>query len=271
MPLKTDRIGPSPAIEVDHIGEGDFVLCLHGIGGNRRNWHDNLPALAKAGFHAAAWDARGYGGSDDYDGPLRLEDLRGDVLRLLDHFGVGRAHLIGLSMGGRIAADFCAAHPARVASAIFCDTHLGFAHMSDKARAKFIALRKDPLMAGQEPADIADTVAATLIGDPAHEATYAKLVDSMNRLHKVSYIKAIEATVSADLRALYDEVRCPAMVVVGALDRVTPPRLAREIALKLGDARLAVIPGAGHLSNIEQAERFNALAVDFLSSQRRMP
>jgi 3-oxoadipate enol-lactonase len=57
-------------------------------------------------FHAVAWDARGYGDSDDYDGDLDFGDFATDLARLLDHFNVSRAHLVGLSMGGVIGLDF---------------------------------------------------------------------------------------------------------------------------------------------------------------------
>ena len=63
------------------------------------------PAFAKH-FHAVAWDARGYGGSDDYDGPLDFGDFSADLLRVLDHLGARKAHLVGLSMGGRIIHGF---------------------------------------------------------------------------------------------------------------------------------------------------------------------
>ncbi|MEO1106088.1 MAG: alpha/beta fold hydrolase, partial [Pseudomonadota bacterium] len=225
----TTHIGPTPTIAVDHMGEGEFVIFMHGIGGNKRNWHDNLPTFARH-FHAAAWDARGYGESEDYEGPLAFTDFREDLLRVLDHFGTEKAHLVGLSMGGRIAASFNAKYPERVASLVLCDTHLGFKHFSEEERAKFVALRKEPLLAGKEPKDIAPIVAKTLIGDMAHTEAYEKLVDSMSRLHKDSYIKSIEASVGLDHTQLYDYVRVPTLVLAGALDRLTPPAMAKEIA-----------------------------------------
>ncbi|MEM9224514.1 MAG: alpha/beta fold hydrolase, partial [Pseudomonadota bacterium] len=190
-------------------------MLLHGIGGNRRNWRDNLPAFSEH-FHAAAWDARGYGDSDDYDGPLAFDDFREDLRRVLDHFGAPKAHLVGLSMGGRIALSFNAAHPERVASLVLCDTHLGFKRFTKKQRDRFVALRKDPLVAGKAPADIAPEVAKTLIGDMAHQTAYDQIVDSMSRLHKESYIKAIEASVDLDQAELAYAVRVPTLVLAGA-------------------------------------------------------
>ena len=123
--IKTIRIGPAPRVAVDHAGHGPFLMFLHGIGGNRDNWADQLPVFAEH-FQVAAWDARGYGDSDDYDGPLSFADVSRDLIRVLDHFKVTRAHLVGLSMGGRIAQEFTALFPARVATLTLADTHASF-------------------------------------------------------------------------------------------------------------------------------------------------
>ena len=112
---KTELVPPAPRIAVDHMGEGKLVVFMHGIGGNRTNWHDQLPELGRH-FRAASWDARGYGMSDDYEGPLDFHDFARDLNRVLDHFGARKAHLVGLSMGGLIAMDFNALFPERVAT-----------------------------------------------------------------------------------------------------------------------------------------------------------
>src|SRR5690348_8176396 len=152
----------TPRIAVDEVGAGALVVFMHGIGGNRSNWRDQLPAFA-AGYHAVAWDGRGYGDSDDYEGPLDFGDFASDLLRVIDHFGAPRAHLVGLSMGGVIALDFHSRYRSRVASLTLCDTMPGFSHFSEEQRAEFIRLRQEPLLAGKEPRDIAPMVARTLI------------------------------------------------------------------------------------------------------------
>ena len=91
------------------------MLFLHGIGGNRHNWDRQVAAFSTR-YRAAAWDARGYGDSDDYAGPLDFADFWRDLERVLDQLSEKRAHLVGLSMGGRIARDFALQRPHRVAS-----------------------------------------------------------------------------------------------------------------------------------------------------------
>ena len=93
MKLETVLIGPSPRIAVDHAGEGPLVVLMHGIGGNRRNWRDQMPVLAQK-YHVVAWDARGYGDSDDYEGPLDFADFNRDLLRVIAHFGAAPTLLV---------------------------------------------------------------------------------------------------------------------------------------------------------------------------------
>jgi 3-oxoadipate enol-lactonase len=258
-----EKIGPAPRIAVEHAGKGELVVFLHGIGGNRRNWEDQLAAFAPD-FHAVAWDARGYGDSDDYDGPLNFASYADDVVRVIDYFGVRRAHIVGLSMGGRIAMDLVARYPDRILTLSLCDTHKGFAGFSDEKKKAFIASRKDPLVAGKEPKDIAGPVARTLVGPNATPDAFNRLVDSMNRLHKDSYIKSIEATVMMDVRNDLASIRSPTLVVVGSEDKLTTVAMATEIAAEIPGAELAVIDDAGHLSNIEKPGQFNAVVLGFL-------
>ena len=83
--IQTERILENPAIAIDHAGDGELVVLLHGIGGNRTNWTQQVEAFSEQ-FHTVAWDARGYGNSDDYEGALEFEDFSRDLLALIDHF-----------------------------------------------------------------------------------------------------------------------------------------------------------------------------------------
>jgi 3-oxoadipate enol-lactonase len=232
----TEHIGPAPRIAVDRMGDGKLVVFLHGIGGNRTNWRDQLPVFAEC-FHAVAWDARGYGLSDDYDGPLHYNDFCDDLLRVLDHFEADKAHLVGLSMGGSIIQDFYSQHAGRVASMVLADTRPGFeAPFDPAAREEFLRLRLHPLRAGKA-------------------------------LHKDSYMKTIEGRVTWKPTFVAAKVTVPTLVVVGSDDRLTPPAMAKSIADAIPGARLAVIPAAGHLSNIEQPKVFNEIVLGFLASR----
>jgi len=265
---ETILIEPRPRIAVDVEGSGPLLVFLHGIGGNRGNWRDQLPVFA-GDFTAIAWDARGYGGSDDYDGPLDFADLGGDLLRVLDHFKAERAHLCGLSMGGRVAMDFHDRHRDRVASLTLCDTQPGLAQMSAEKRREFIRLRQEPLRAGKTPADIAPGIAKSLVSPHAVPGAFKRLVESMAALRAASYMKTIEGSFLYERAPDLEGIRVPTHIVVGADDTLTPPELARAMARRIAGARLTIIPEAGHLANLEQPQRFNAAVLGFLREQRR--
>jgi 3-oxoadipate enol-lactonase len=258
---------PSLAFDIDGDGSGELVLFMHGIGGNRSNWHRQLPAFAEH-FSCVAWDARGYGDSDDYDGPLAFDDFVTDVLRVLDHFGIEKGHLLGLSMGGRIAMRTALLHPDRVATLTLVDTHEGFAAFSTEQRRAFVDSRRAPLLAGKEPADIAEPVARSLIGPHASPEHLEELRRSIAALHKGSYIKSLEATVAQVDLGDIAAIRAPAHFIVGAEDPLTPPAMHHEMAAKLGGAPVSVLPLAGHLSNIENAPAFNRAALEWLAARR---
>ncbi|SEB01311.1 alpha/beta fold hydrolase [Variovorax sp. YR216] len=260
---ETYRIPGTPSLAVDLAGAGPLALFMHGIGGNRTNWRAQLPAFAPH-FSCVAWDARGYGSSDDYEGALAFDDFVDDVLRVLDHFGVERAHLVGLSMGGRIAMRTALLHPDRVGTLTLLDTHEGFEAFSPEQRQAFVDSRRAPLLAGKEPADIAEGVARSLVGPKATQAQLQQLIDSIAALHKESYIKSLQATVDQVVLGDISLIRAPAHFVVGADDRLTPVAMHHEMAAKLGGAPVSVLPDAGHLSNIENAPAFNDAALAWL-------
>jgi 3-oxoadipate enol-lactonase len=264
---KTELIPPAPKIAVDHMGEGKLVIFMHGIGGNRGNWHDQLPDFGRH-FHAVSWDARGYGKSDDYDGPLNFHDFARDAVRVIDHFGARRAHLVGLSMGGVIAMDFFALFPDRAATLTICDSLPGFGDLTPTQREEFIRLRKEPLIQGKEPKDIAPVVARTLISKNAVPGSFERLVSAMSALHKESYIKTIEGMANSGFSAELEKISVPTHVVVGEDDTLTPPSLSRVMAQRIPGAQLSVIKNAGHLANIEQPRAFNEAVLEFLLQNR---
>ena len=267
--IQTERILENPAIAIDHAGDGELVVLLHGIGGNRTNWTQQVEAFSEQ-FHTVAWDARGYGNSDDYEGALEFEDFSRDLLALIDHFGVEKAHLCGLSMGGRIIQDFYRLYPNRVATLILVATLASFADgMSESERQKFTELRLKPLKEdGKDPKDIAPGVAKSLLGPQASEMHYRQLVRSMEKLHKESYIKTIESTVTHGKGLDWESVSVPSLLVYGEHDGLCPPGTGRMIAARIPDSEFIEIPRSGHLINIEEEELFNQAVLNFLMNQR---
>jgi 3-oxoadipate enol-lactonase len=267
---RTIRIDGPPAIAVSAKGTGDLVLFLHGIGGNRSNWSRQLDAVGR-NYLAVAWDARGYGDSDDYDGETSFDIFADDVLRVLDHFGAVKAHLCGLSLGGRIAQRVCSRHPDRVASLILADTRPDTADTrSPEEREAFLAARAKPLLAGKTAADIADGLARGLAGPTVAPAALQELVTSISRLRTDSYLKTIRANLNDDFIGSPAAIDVPTLILVGERDTLTPPALSRQLAETIPGAEMTIIRNAGHVSNLEQPDQFNMAVLGFLDGLDRM-
>jgi 3-oxoadipate enol-lactonase len=255
--VETVLVGPAPRIALSVHGNGPLVLFLHGIGGHRHHWHEQLPVFATR-FKAVAWDARGYGESDDYDGPLDFASFTQDVLRVLDFFKAPKALLVGLSMGGRIARNFALRYPERVDHLVLANTTPGFDAMTPEAMKRFVDERKN-----RTP----ETIKA-LISPHARPGAYEDLLASFKALRQPSYLKTLEASVAQDRAALLERIRVPTLVITGDEDRVYPPSVARAMVKRIPGARLAVLSGAGHLSNLEQPGQFNQVVLRFLQEKQ---
>ena len=266
--IKTERILENPALAIDHAGEGELLVLMHGIGGNRTNWTEQVKTLSEY-FHVVAWDARGYGDSDDYEGELDFNDFARDLSRVLDYFGVEKSHIAGLSMGGRISQSFYAMYPERVKTLSLIATFTGFKNFTDAEKQKFIDLRLKPLVEeGKDVMDIAPVVAKTLIGPNATEAQYQQLVDSMKCLHKESYIKTVRATTMFDQAAVLEKIAVPTLLVYGEDDGLTRPDLGKKMAERIKGCEFNIIPKSGHLINLEQPELFTEVLQNFLLKYR---
>ena len=263
MEINTTKIRSNPSISIDYAGQGEMIIFLHGIGGNKKNWTENLNFFSQK-FLSVAWDTRGYGESEDYEGDLNFEDVLDDLVRVFKHFNRNKAHIVGLSMGGQIATLFYEKYPSYVKSLILCDTHFGLSNLNAKEVDKFINLRKEPLINGKEPRDIAPIVASTLIGDINNKSAYEQLVNSMELLHKDSYLKTIETSMRTEHRHVFKTINVPTFIMVGELDTLTPPSMSKEIMKEIKESSLAIIPNAGHLINIENPREFNQKLLEFL-------
>jgi 3-oxoadipate enol-lactonase len=253
--VETVLVEPAPRIAVAHSGSGPLLLFLHGIRGHRRNWDHQIDFFAGRGFHAAAWDARGYGGSDDYASPLNFRDhFVGDVLRVAEYFGAKKFHLVGLSMGGRIARNVAIYHADRLHTLTVVNANPGFNSMSADEVRRFVTERKTRT---------AESI-RKLLGSNPRKGAYEELVASIDLVREESYRKTLEASVAQDRDAPIEGIRVPTQIVAGEEDHVYSPDLARAMATRIPGAKFVLMKGAGHLANLEQPEVFNKLLLEFL-------
>ena len=259
-------VGAQPRIAIDVAGTtGHLVVFVHGIGGNRRNWTAQLTGLGTH-YRDVALDIRGYGASEDYAGPMLIDDICADIARVIEHFSVPRATIVGLSMGGMIAQEFYRRFSGHVQSLILCSTNAGIGvDLSPAQKREFVAMRNGPLLEGGEPADLIPAMRAVLFGEAPPAAALAGIEQSVGALRKASYMKAIEAMVEFDSSDLHERIDVPTLLISGSHDKVIPPAHMQAMHRTIPGAELAVLEGAGHLLNLEQPDAFNRALRNFLS------
>lgn len=260
----------APRIALLQAGSGAAIVFLHGLGAGKEIWAPQLAHFSTT-HRAIAWDVRGYGDSGDFDGPMRFAaDVADDLLRVLATLNVSAAHLVGLSMGGFIAQCFYHRYPERVRSLVLADSFESFPRLLPPERlAGFLKARRDPLLAGGHPRDMAEETAASLMGrDPDPEARRLFL-GILSSLRTRSYIKAMEALATEDCVRPASEIDVPTCVIVGEEDRLTPPASCRTLADRIPGAEFHAIADAGHMSSLERPQLFNQIVERFLERHAR--
>lgn len=263
-PIETIYVGARPRIAVDVAGAGPLVMFLHGNGFSRLDWHDQIADFA-SDFTAAAWDARGHGASEDYDGPYRFADVCDDLLRVLDRLGSERTHLVGHSMGGRVALEFQNRFPDRVKSVVFAGTSAKREPpLSADELGVRLARRVAPLRDGIDLRRLAEDNTRRYLAQGASAEVFERVAARLASVRRDSYAKTLETVVSYTDFPEFSTVRVPCLVLTGAEDPQASPDYAREVAAQIAGARLALIPGAGHMVNMEQSAAFSAAVLAFI-------
>lgn len=237
-------------------GSQQVVALLHGLGGSRISWEPQLRGLADTA-RVAAWDLPGYGASPPWSGGTTFAALADAVAVFADELGADRVHLVGISFGGMIAQYAAAAHPDRVASLTLLATSPKFG-LDGTEPAAWRAARLAPLDAGQEPVDFADRVLSGLAGPAITDAAMAGQRAAMSRVTGAALRRSIDCLVTHDSRPVLPAVQAPTLCLVGDADDETPVAYSRAIVELVPGAELQVVPGAGHLLNVEAPDVVNA-------------
>ncbi len=232
--------------------EAPAAILIHGAGGSHLNFPIQLRRHAR--LNAVLPDLLGHGKSAG-DGHSDIAGYGRDMLALMDALEIDSAILVGHSMGGAIAQWLALEMPARVA---------GLALICTGARLPVNPALIEAIVAFPEATikQLLRWMWAPGAEDELVEAAEAILRDCDPAVLQGDFI----ACAGFDIRLRLQEIRVPALVVAGELDKMTPPKLSAELAAGIPDARLCVIPGGGHMVHLEQPEALASEIDAWLSS-----
>lgn len=254
---------PTPSYAAAGAGPST-VLFLHGIGGNRDSFAEDLPRLARS-WRALAWDMPGYGASPPV-APLTFAALAQAVIAVLDAERAEKAVLVGHSLGGMIAQETAARFPHCVSGLVLFATSAAFGGKDDTFKKAFLAERLAPLDAGKKMPEIAEELTKGLFGPNAPAAAHRRAIASMGAIPEASYRTVLECIVTFDRRDDLARIACPTLVLAAEHDRLAPPKTMERLAARIPGAAYRCIAGAGHLANFEQPAAFAAILDEFLAT-----
>jgi len=241
-----------------------WLVFSHSLAADYSMWWPQVDVFA-ATHNVMCYDTRGHGASSAPEGPYSLDQLGVDLLQLLAAVSIERCHFVGLSMGGMIAQAAALRDPRPFQSLVLADT-------SSRIPPEMHPIWESRIAAVSTPAGMGAVAPATLerwFTGPfrARELEAVERIDRSIRSTPVAgYIGCSRAIMQLNFTDRLKQLTCPALVLVGDQDGGTPPAMAEVIAQAIPGAKLEIIPDAAHLSNIEQAERFNSLIQRFYLS-----
>lgn len=241
------------------------VIFLHGFPFSQEMWQGQLEAIPPE-FRAIAYDLRGLGRSERGDGQYTIEGHVDDLIALMDRLSIPGAILVGLSMGGYIALRALERNPERILGAVLCDTRSEAD--TDEVKLRRAAQIKDVKTRGSD--SFAEGFLSAIFSEDTfskNPEAVAKIRDIIGKTPPLSIAGTLLALAArSDTTRSLGKIKVPTLILVGEKDGVTPPETARAMQAKIPGSRLEILPGAGHMSNLENPELFNRLLLDFLRS-----
>lgn len=255
----------TPTLAHDDRGTGRPLVLLHAFPLDRRMWEPQIGPLS-AVARVLAVDLPGFGESPAGSTPLTIDSAAVAVRDFLDAKGItSRVVLGGLSMGGYVALAFARRHPDRLAGLILADTRSGPDDAAGKAkRDETIALATSAGAAG-----VIDQMLPKMLADPPRPDVVTTVRTIATRQSATAVAAALAALRDRpDATPALGRITVPTLVIVGERDAITPPAMSQSLADAIPGSKLVTIPGAGHLSNLENPDAFTTAVREFVTVLR---
>ncbi len=246
------------------MGQGPPLVLLHGGLSDHREWQPQLDGLSDA-FTVLAWDAPGCGASSDPPPTFRMPDYAACLAGLMEKLTVARPHVLGLSWGSVIGLELYRLRPDLPRTLILTAAYAGWA---GSLPPEVVTERLDSALHDLEtlsPQAYARTFIPTLFTERAPEDVIEGYVAATAEFRVAGAVPALHAMAEADLRDALPTIRVPTLLLYGEEDARSPLAVAEEMHMRIPGSTLVVLPGVGHMSNLEAPEAFNAAVRDFLA------
>ena len=255
---------------VEEEGEGEAVVCVHGLGGSSNTWTALLPALA--GYRVVRIDLPGSGRSLAGTTPLSMARFADAVRAVCSRLDIPRAHFLGHSMGTIVCQHLAADNPRLVRSLALFGPLMAPAETARAGiRARAAKARSEGAAGMQEIAQTLLQAATSADSRQRFPAAAAFVRESLMRQDAEGYARSCEALADAQAAAV-ERIEAGTLLVTGDEDGVAPPQAVRAMAERFGaargGARTVVLSRCGHWTPIERPEECARELRDFLPSQR---
>jgi len=244
-------------------GEGPWLTLSHSLACNLHMWDEEARRLSNR-YKVLRYDTRGHGGSGAPSGAYSFDMLADDLHGLFQALGIRSTHFVGLSMGGMIGQTYALKYPGIFMSVTLCDTTSRYA-----PEALPMWLERIRIVEAQGMESMVNPSLARWFTEGFQKRRpeiVEKAASMIRSTPAAGFIGCCHAIPKIDLTERLKEIRCPSVVIVGKEDLATPVAMAQEIHHAMPGSTLAIIPGAAHLSNLEQPEAFNQALMSFLSA-----
>jgi 3-oxoadipate enol-lactonase len=247
-----------------HGDAGDPLLLVMGLGSPLEFWEFQTPVFSRT-HRVCVYDNRGVGRSDKPAGPYDVRTLAGDAVAVMDACGFGRAHVVGLSMGGMIAQELAVRHSDRVGALVLAAT---YAKPDDEVRATTgggAAL--DPKTI--DPKQLFKLMMGMVLSPEfiARERDWLRAMRDriLPMVSAEGFVAQMAAVMAHDATADLGRIEAPTLILKPANDRLIPPRASDDLQRAIPGATLLTFDQGSHGFNVEQADKFNRAVLDFLA------
>ncbi len=253
-------------IAYERAGSGPPLVFLNGyVGDGRATWRRQIEGLADQ-FTVVAWDAPGVGGSSDPPESFGMAGYADCLAGFVDGLGLGQPHVAGLSFGGALALAFCHRYPAVPSTLVLVSAYAGWAGSLPKDVAER-RLQQALELADLSPDQFVDTLLPTMFSASTPADVVEQFGATMSAFHPAGF-RAMARASAEDLHDVLAHIRVPTLLVYGDTDVRAPLNVAEDLHAAISGSRLVVLPGTGHLCNIEAPEQFNSEVRNFLAIGR---